>query len=177
MKTATIVNMKPGQKLCTNCFKKATSEQATDESQDEGTEEEYCCTKLDKSVLNKSASLLGISPLKSVGKRDRLGYGKQKVKKFKESLTGLVTSACDLEKEDISSDVDNECTKCIELDRLVEAMKEKLTVSSKEEKVQILTLTPESWSIETTCNEFSISEHVVRKARKVKNEVGATCEA
>ena len=71
MKTATIVNMKPGQKLCTNCFKKATSEQATDESQDEDTEEEYCGSNLDKSVLNKSASILGISPLKSVGKRDR----------------------------------------------------------------------------------------------------------
>ena len=50
-----------------------------------------------------------------------------------------MASACDLEKEDISSDVDNECTKCIDLDRLVEAMKQKLTVSSKEEKVQILT--------------------------------------
>ena len=156
--------MKPGQKLCTNCFKKATSEQATDESQDEDTDEEYSCTNLDKSVLNGSGSLLGISPLKSVGKRDRLGYGKHKVKKFKESFTYLVATACDLDKEDISSDVDNECTKCIDLDRLVEAMKEKLTVSSKEETVQILTLTSESWSIEKTCNEFSISEHLVRKA-------------
>ena len=156
--------MKPGQQLCTNCFKKATSEQAAGESQYEDTDGKYSFTNLHKSVLNESVSLLGISPLKSVGKRDRLGYGKQKVKKFIESFTCLVATACDLDKEEISSDVDNECTKCIDLDRLVEAMKEKLTVSSKEEKVQILTLTPEIWSIENTCNVFSISEHLVRKA-------------
>ena len=32
------------------------------------------------------------------------------------------------------------------LDKLVELMKEKLKVSNKREKIQILTLTPESWS-------------------------------
>ena len=176
MKTTTKLNMKPGQKLCTNCFKKVTSEQASDKSEDgednEDQEEEFSCTDLDKSVLNENASLLGISPLKSVGKRDSLGYGKQKIKKFKQKLTCLVAASYNLEKEEISSDVDTECTKCIDLDRLVKAMKEKLAVSSKEEKVQILTLSPESWSISKICNEFSVSEHLVRKARKLKHEKG-----
>lgn len=42
----------------------------------------------------------------------------------------------------------------------------------KEEKVQLLTLTPDSWSIEKTCKTFLVSEHLVRKARKLKNEKG-----
>ena len=50
-------------------------------------EEEYHCSSTSKLTLNESASLLGISPIKSVGKRVRIGYGKQKVKHFKESVT------------------------------------------------------------------------------------------
>ena len=37
--------------------------------------------------------------------------------------------------------------KANDLDNLVELMKEKLKVSNKGEKIQILTLTPESWSL------------------------------
>ena len=36
------------------------------------------------------------------------------------------------------------------LHKLVELMKEKLKVSIKREKIQILTLTPESWSLQKT---------------------------
>ena len=40
--------------------------------------------------------------------------------------------------------------KANDLDNLVELMKEKLKVSNKGEKVQILTLKPESWSLRKT---------------------------
>ena len=44
--------------------------------------------------------------------------------------------------------------KANDLDKLVELMKEKLKVSNKREKIQILTLTPESWSLRKTAKEF-----------------------
>ena len=37
-----------------------------------------------------------------------------------------------------------------DLDNLVELMKEKLEVPSKRKKIQILILTPESWSLQKT---------------------------
>ena len=48
----------------------------------------------------------------------------------------------------------------------------KINISSKQEQVQILTITPESWSIRRTCQEFEVSEHLVRKARKLWCEKG-----
>ena len=55
-------------------------------------------------------------------------------------------------------------------------LKEKLKMSSTQEKVKILTLAPESWSISKTCNEFDVSEYLVKKARKLKNSKGILAE-
>ena len=122
--------------------------------------------------LNESASLLRISPIKSVGKRDRIGYGKQKVKRFKESITDLIATACDFIKEEILSDNELTCQKCTDMDRLINAMSEKINISSKLEEVQILAITPEIWSIRKTCQEFEVSEHLFRKDRKLSCEKG-----
>ena len=43
-------------------------------------------------------------------------------------------------------------------------------------KVKILTLAPESWSISKTCNEFDVSEYLVKKARKLKDSRGIFAE-
>ena len=47
--------------------------------------------------------------------------------------------------------------KCTDMDRLINTMKEKINISTKHEQVQILTITPESWSIRRTCQEFEVS--------------------
>ena len=49
-------------------------------------------------------------------------------------------------------------------------MKEKLKVSNKREKIQILTLTPESWSLRKTAKEFKVSKATDRKARILREE-------
>ena len=89
------------------------------------TEEEHCCSHTSKLTLNESASLLGISSIKSVVNRDRLGYGKRKVKRFKESITDLVAIACDFNKEEILLDNEPTCQKCTDMDRLINAIEEK----------------------------------------------------
>ena len=157
------LKVKPGQKLCKNCIKKAT--EVTEHSAEEtdiydDTEEENHCSNTSKLALNESASLLGIPLIKSVGKRDRIGFGKQKVKRFKESIADLVATACDFNKEDILLDNEPMCQKDTDMDRLINAMREKIDISSKPEQVQILTITPESLSIRRTCQEFEPSEHL-----------------
>ena len=49
-------------------------------------------------------------------------------------------------------------------------------MSSTQEKVNILILAPESWSFSKTCNEFDVSEYLIKKARKLKNSKGILAE-
>ena len=49
-------------------------------------------------------------------------------------------------------------------------------MSSTQEKVKILILAPESWSISKTCNEFDVSKYLIKKARKLKNSKGILAE-
>ena len=42
---------------------------------------------------------------------------------FKESITDLVATACDFNKEEILSDSDPTCQKCTDMDRLINAMR------------------------------------------------------
>ena len=48
------------------------------------------------------------------------------------------------------------------MDRMINAMKETINVSSRQEQVLIPKITPESWSIIRTCQEFKVSEHLER---------------
>ena len=63
----------------------------------------------------------------------------------------------------------NDCNNCL---KLVNSIKEKLTDCSKEKKVQMLTLVPDDWTIQKTVDFFSVSQHVVKQARKLKKEKG-----
>ena len=154
------------------------AESSDDDKNDGHTEEDpdYIDQEINRTTLPDSATLLGLSPVKAVGKRDRTGYGKQKVKKIKKSVVGLVASACDIDENELLYHDSPECSKCSDLDRLTELLKEKLKMSSTQEKVKILTLAPESWSISKTCNEFDVSEYLVMKARKLKNSKGILVE-
>ncbi len=62
------------------------------------------------------------------------------------------------------------CEKCEDFDRLIDLLKEKISISSHQKQVQMLTLAPSSWSIAKTVQEFKVSEHKVKLARKVMKE-------
>ena len=115
------------------------------EDEDEDVDDEFSSSDLNKTVLNESASLLEISPLKNVSKRDKLEYGKQKVKKLETSMTNLVSSALDIDPKEKIPEKKQKCINCNDLDKLLDAIKEKVKISLNEEKVQLLTLTPDSW--------------------------------
>ena len=62
--------------------------------------------------------------------------------------------------------------KACDLDILVDLMKEKLKVSNRKKKIQILTIAPKSWSMSQVCETFGVTEYMVRQARKLANEKG-----
>ena len=82
----------------------------------------------------------------------------------------------DIDENELLHHDSPECSKCSDLDRLTALLKEKLKMSSTQEKVKILILAPESWSISKTCNEFDVSKYLIKKARKLKNSKGILAE-
>lgn len=58
------------------------------------------------------------------------------------------------------------------MDILIEELKIKLQTSTNSTIVHILTLTPNSWTIEKTPEEFVLSTKMVKKARKLNMQSG-----
>ena len=55
---------------------------------------------------------------------------------------------------------------------LLELLKEKLPTVNNREKIQILTLVPDSWSRAYASSYFNVSEYLVRQARELKKQEG-----
>ena len=62
--------------------------------------------------------------------------------------------------------------KAEELDRLHAAMKKKLVTASNAEKMQVLTLVPDSWSQKYCSEYFGVSEYLIWSAKKLKQRQG-----
>ena len=83
------LSIKPGQKLCYDCFNAFNSpvysshSNTTFEIRDElDVDKTYSDRDVDIETLNEGLTKLGVSPLnyKRVSKRDIIGYGKRKIK-------------------------------------------------------------------------------------------------
>ena len=51
-------------------------------------------------------------------------------------------------------------------------MKEKLKISNRKQKLQILTLIPNSWSVRKATEEFHVSKSTIQKAKILRAEKG-----
>lgn len=58
------------------------------------------------------------------------------------------------------------------MDCFVDLLKEKCCSATRNEKIKLLTLVPTSWSIQKTMEEFSVSQHMVKRAREIKKTKG-----
>ena len=104
----------------------------------------------------------------------KVTHGKRKLAQVNNEVS-LNVQQSDLESTDNLIEVDSEQDmnqKANDLDKLVEMMKEKLKVSNKREKIQILTLTPESWSLRKTAKIFKVSKATARKATILREGKG-----
>ena len=105
----------------------------------------------------------------------------EKIKDQETTLTKKVAKVIDVMPEDLTPSESGQPEnykemkeKADNLDRLVDLMKNKIKISNRRQKIQILTIAPASWSIEkTTCKtEFNVSAYMVRQARKLVKEKG-----
>ena len=91
-----------------------------------------------------------MSPIKKVSFRDKISYGRNKLKHIKVDIEEKVAQALDISAEELHPKTQVDCSKYNDLDKLVVLIKEKLLVLLPNEKVKLLTLTHENWSIEKT---------------------------
>ena len=87
---------------------------------------------------------------------------------------------CTLETDPVNLSIEPEqstCNMCDDWKDLIDELKAKCTVASKQEVVQLLTIAPTSWSISTVAEEFKVSEYLVRKARNLRETSGILANA
>ena len=151
------------------------------ESQNETEDEHVEYQESPRKRLNSSFELVGVSPvnLHSLPPHSRVTRAKEKLKtvitKFEESISTVYNFPMEQLKDGEPSNSDRSETinkKADEFDKLCTAIKEKLLISSYPEKVQLLTLAPDSWSREYCSKYFDVSEYLVRKARDLKRDSG-----
>ena len=167
----------PGFKFCYNCSVKSSNintniPELVDEEVNIDVDVEFQMEKLDSSLIN-----LGESPVRlhSLSSHRRIPTAKCKLDKAAKKLEEKVASGYGIDVSDLQKDqlINTEIEKeAADLDRLTLLMKEKIKTSSFNEIVQILTMTPESWSREYAAKYFEVSEHLIRKARLLKSEKG-----
>ena len=179
----------PGQSLCRQCVKKYDDIMTDDQTESEieqievdvqqlESENDYSC-ETPKKKLNTSLDAMGVSPvcLHGVAQHSRASTARNKFSRAVELLKTSLSDAYDVNAEQLNnSDSGNVISeleqKASELDRLHQLMKDKLTNASHSEKIQILTLAPDSWSRKYCAEYFNVSEYSVRTARELKKAKG-----
>ena len=91
-----------------------------------------------------------MSPIKKVSSMDKISYARNKLKCMKVDIEEKVAQALDISAEELHPKTQVDCSKYNDLDKLVVLIKEQLLVLLPNEKVKLLTLTHENWSIEKT---------------------------
>ena len=151
-------------------------ENESDVEQNES-DNDYSC-KMPRKKLNTSLDAMGISPvhLHGVAQHSQASTAKSKldraVEVLKTSSDAHNVSTDQLASSESVNVISETEQKASELDRLHNLMKEKLTTAAYSEKIQILTLAPDSWSRRYCAEHFNVSEYLVRTARELKKIKG-----
>ena len=131
-----------------------------------------------RDTLNATLGELELSPFKvhSLPKCSKIIHGKRKLEQVHQVVQQKIASTLTVEPLVLSasnSGDQNVCkTKANDLDYLVHCMKEKMKLSNRNEKLQILTLIPKSWSIRKAAEEFSVSKRTIQKAKLLRDTKG-----
>ena len=124
----------------------------TESSQDElASDDDFLLYESPKNKLKSTLERIGVSPVNAHGiaQHSRASNAKGKLKKvlnvYKENISAAYVLDIEIEEPPPIYDRDTK-NRAEELDRLHAAIKEKLVTTSNTEKLQILTLVPDSWS-------------------------------
>ena len=126
-----------------------------------------------KAKMDESLEVVGISPLRTHGlpTRTKISKTREKLEKSYDAQKKIAAAAINVDEEDLEND---QMDKVRNYDRLLYLMKEKLSDNSLKtrEKIQILTLSPESWSRSKIIDFFNVTQYQVREARKLLEAKG-----
>jgi hypothetical protein len=178
----------PGQKLCSKC-RKRVGEQITEQRQikiQRSHQEIKDITASDsknKAALNSSLAQLGLSPIKlhGVNRKSRTAYGRYTMEKVCTDIQTKVTNMLGIAHIDennnskaSAADIKTWKDDSEDLARLMQAIKSKIsTAQNFAQKVQYLTLVPESWSYLKVIDYFDgVTEHMIRTARELIKKEG-----
>ena len=156
------ITVTPGKKFCRTCIAQYHTITAGDETEpqeeaepedagEESIDEDFVCETTQKKV-NTSLSAFGVSPvnLHGMAQHSQTSAAKAKlskvIDKFKSDLSEAYVDDIEINTTMDQTSLRNNEMKAAELDRLHQAMIEKLKTASYPEKIQILTLVPDSWS-------------------------------
>ena len=175
-----VQNLIPGRKICTNCYKKLQEMTAEDDVTSTESEKDSP-KKMNTDVINSSLELCSVSPLKLHGK-SKATLKAEAQRKIMQTASVLLrhadndsTSSLNIIKSG-STAIDNltqdEKEKIQHSDHLCHAIKNKIKSADKETTLQLLTLIPDSWSIERARKHLEISARQIRNARRLKKIQG-----
>ena len=156
-------NVIPGHSFCRQCVKKYDNIMEGDQNESDVEQNEsdndYSC-ETPRKKFNTSINTTSISPvhLHGVAQHSWASTAKNKLDRAVEVLKTLsdayVVSTDQLASSESVNVISETEQKASELDRLHNLMKEKLTTTTYSEKIQILTLTPDSWAPSIPCRTF-----------------------
>ncbi|XP_065649250.1 uncharacterized protein LOC136078140 [Hydra vulgaris] len=161
----------PGQKICTSCRKVLNCKHNTKENELQE-KEIYVDNHTLKEDLHSSIASFGCSPLKLVSKKDRVAYGKHKIDSVRAHTQKAVANVLGLEIAALCGiESPSKCLKKTntDLDNIMTQIKSKFEKTlSNSEKITLLTLTPDSWSIEKTQKFFFYFKKICSTSQKIK---------
>ena len=184
----------PGQKLCPKCkeqfrnhlqnqddkpdvYELSSENQPDTESENADYNQSFTVSN-SRGTLNATLGELKLSPFKvhSLPKCPKIIHGKRKLEQVYQVVQQKIASTFTVEPSVLSasnSGDQNVCkTKANDLDYLVNCMKEKMKLSNRNEKLQILRLIPKSWSIRKAAEEFGVSKSTIQKAKLLRDTKG-----
>ena len=150
------------------------------EAEEYNNDKEYLPIPNSKKTLNQNVEILGCSPLRSISQPDKISYGERKVSQVYAASAELIADVLDVSTDDITpyKSVNNAecCRKATGFDRLMESVKEKTSISIRQEKIKLLTLVPPSWTIKDSSSYFGVTKSMIKKAKKLESEKGLFAE-
>ena len=166
----------PGQSLCSNCFVKFNDLVENNvESETSDKDPDYIDDNVVAESLDSACISVGLSPVKirKVAIEKRASVVKKTLSKIQETVKNNLKRAYGENYLSSSDDEVEESSLCKEYCDLISKLKKKIKeVTAVSDKVKILSIAPESWSIEKTATEFSVSEYLVRLTRMLVKEQG-----
>ena len=133
-----------------------------------------------KESLNNTLNVFDISPVEvhSVATHSKPALGKKKLKQVEDVITKKLVSVLkvdqtELKEEYVQNNIAAETqSKANDLDYLVDCMKDKIKISNRRTRLQILTLVPNSWSLRKAAEVFSVSKSTIQKSWLLRDEEG-----